>query len=91
MRTYYITQGTLLNALCDLKGKEVQKGGDTWICVADSLCCTPETNTTLEGNYTQIKINFFKKKEKTRTRKILESLNDGKTHFKNSPKSQVLE
>ena len=63
MRTYYITQGTLLNALCDLKGKEVQKGGDTWISGADSLCCTPETNTTLEGNYTQIKI-FFKKRKR---------------------------
>ena len=29
MRTYYITQGTLLSALCDLNGKEIQKRRDT--------------------------------------------------------------
>ena len=29
----------------DLNGKEIQKRGD--ICVADSFCCTVETNTTL--------------------------------------------
>ena len=28
-------------------GKEVQKGGDICICMADSFCCTVETNTTL--------------------------------------------
>ena len=34
--------------LCgDLNGKEIQGGGDICICVADSLCCTVETNTTL--------------------------------------------
>ena len=26
--------------------------------IADSLCCTPETNTTLLTNYTPIKIHF---------------------------------
>ena len=30
------------------------------ICITDSLCCTPETNTTLQINYTPIKF-FFKK------------------------------
>ena len=31
--------------LCDdLNGKEIQKRGDICICIADSLCCTVETN-----------------------------------------------
>ena len=28
-------------------GREVQEGGDICIHIADSLCCTAETNTTL--------------------------------------------
>ena len=28
---------------------------NTYICVTESLCCTPETNTTLYINYTSIK------------------------------------
>ena len=28
------------------------------VCVTDSLCYTPETNTTLKINYTAIKIIF---------------------------------
>ena len=31
----------------DLNGKEIQKRGDICICIADSFCCTVETNTTL--------------------------------------------
>ena len=31
------------------------------ICIADSLCCTAETKTTLYINYTPIKINFKNK------------------------------
>ena len=31
--------------------------------VTDSLCCKAETNTTLEINYTPIKINFKKIKK----------------------------
>ena len=31
----------------------------TYIYMADSLCCTAQTNTTLQSNYTPIK--FFKK------------------------------
>ena len=26
-----------------------------YICITESLCCTPETNTTLQINYTSIK------------------------------------
>ena len=47
MRPYCIAQGTLFSAVGDLNGKEIQKIGDICICIADSLCCTTETNTTL--------------------------------------------
>ena len=30
-----------------ISGREIQKGGDICICMADSLCCTVEINTTL--------------------------------------------
>ena len=34
--------------LCDdLNGREVQKGGDICMCMADSFCCAVEANTTL--------------------------------------------
>ena len=47
--------------LCgDLNGKEIQGGGDICICVADSLCCTAETNTAVKSNYTPIKIEKIK-------------------------------
>ena len=47
--------------LCgDQNGKEIQKRGDICICIADSLCCTVETNTILQSNYTPIKI-FLKR------------------------------
>ena len=43
--------------LCgDLNGKEIQKRGDIGICIADSLCCTVETNRTLKSNYIPIKL-----------------------------------
>ena len=42
-------------------GREVHKGGDICICIADPLCCTVET--VIVNNYTPIKINL-KKKEK---------------------------
>ena len=48
MRTDCIAQGTLYSVLCgDLNEKEIQKGGDICIYIADSLHCTAETNTTL--------------------------------------------
>ena len=38
----------LYSVLCgDLNGKEIQKGGDICIRIADSLCRTAETNTKL--------------------------------------------
>ena len=35
---------------------------DTCICMAESLCCSPETLTTLLNGYTPIENKKFKKK-----------------------------
>ena len=43
----------------DLNRKEVQKGGDVGLRVADSLCCEVETNATLLSNCTRVKINYI--------------------------------
>lgn len=43
----------------DLNRKEVQKGGDVGLRVADSLYCEVETNTTLSSNCTPVKINYI--------------------------------
>jgi len=36
------------------------------LCITESLCCIPETNTTFSINYTPINIflNYFKKRSK---------------------------
>ena len=34
----------------------MEKRMDMCMCMTDSLCCTPETNTTLLVNYTPIKL-----------------------------------
>ena len=59
MRTYCITEETLLNALWGPKwqGNPKQRGWVTCICVAESLCYTVETNRTFYSNYAPIKIN----------------------------------
>ena len=45
--------------LCgDLNETEIQKRGDLCIHVVDSLCRTVETTTTLQSNYTPIKIRI---------------------------------
>ena len=47
-RTYYTVQGNLFNTLWQtIWGKNLNKNGCICICMADSLCCTPETITTL--------------------------------------------
>ena len=56
-------------------GGDVQEGGDICIHIADSGCCTAETNTTLQSNYTpimirtKIKKNSNRKKEKQQDQK----------------------
>ena len=34
----------ILDKVGRLGRKEIQKGGDVCVCMADSLCCTAETN-----------------------------------------------
>ena len=48
-----IAQGTQCSVV-----KEIQKRGGIRIQIADSLCCTVETNTSLPSNYAPIKANF---------------------------------
>ena len=35
--------------------EQAQEGGDICVLIADSCCCTAETNTTLKSNYPLIK------------------------------------
>ena len=45
--------------LCgDLNGKEVQKGGDICIHIADLLCCNVETNTYCKVTILKLKKSF---------------------------------
>ena len=59
MKTYCITQGTLLNALWGptWQGNPKKRGWVTCICIAESLCCTVETSRIFYINYAPIKIN----------------------------------
>ena len=57
MRTYCVAQGTLLRPCGNLNGKEIQSRGNIGICITDPLCCTAETNTALQSDYTPIRIN----------------------------------
>ena len=52
--------GTLLIALWQPRWEGNPKRGDTCVHIANSLCCTVETSTTLQSNYTPIKINLRK-------------------------------
>ena len=67
MRICCIAQETLLELCGDPHGKEIQKRGDICTAMADSFCCTVETNTTLESNYILI---ASKKKKKTTVQRI---------------------
>ena len=44
-------------------GREVPEGKDICIHIAESLCCTAETNTTLQSKYTPTKNDKLKKKK----------------------------
>ena len=58
MRTYCIIRELYLRYCGDLNGKDVQKGRDMCICMADSFYCAVEINTTRSSHYMPIKINF---------------------------------
>jgi len=52
----------LCSMLCgSLDGRGVEGKMDTCVCVAESLCCTPETGITLLISYTPIQNKKFKK------------------------------
>ena len=46
-----LAHGALLNVMCRLVGKGVWGRMDIHMPVADSLCCSPETTTTLVIGY----------------------------------------
>ena len=54
----------LLNAVWWLDGRGVGGRMDTCVCMAESLCCSPETVTTLLTGYIPIQNNKLKKKKK---------------------------
>ena len=48
-------------------GREAEEAGGICTHMADSCCCTAETNTTLQSNYSPIKnkkLNSFLKKKR---------------------------
>ena len=53
-RSYCRAQGTLLSMMCSLDGRGARGTVATWICMAESLCCPPETITTVLIGYTLI-------------------------------------
>ena len=55
MRTDYMAQELYLMLCGDINGKEIQKRGDICIHVADSLCCTAETNILNQLHFNKIK------------------------------------
>ena len=62
MRTYWLSQGTLLSALRWPKWEgNLKKRGDICIYIADSFCYVAETNTTLYSGYISVKITLNKK------------------------------
>ena len=43
----YITENSTQYYIITYMGKESEKNGDIYLYITESLCCTPETNTTL--------------------------------------------
>ena len=61
-KTYCIAHGALLNVMCQLVCEEDLGGMHACICMAESLCCLPETVTRLLIGYTPIQNVFGVKK-----------------------------
>ena len=47
MRTSWVPHGSLLTPCSDQNGKGIQKTGDMCLRMADSLCCSADTNSAL--------------------------------------------
>ena len=56
------THGTLLPVMCQPDGSGVWGRMDTFLCMAESLCCSSETITTLLISYTPVQNIFGVKK-----------------------------
>ena len=54
-------------------GKESEKGKKIYIYIAESLCCTLESNTTLQINYVPIKSVCFEKRGGQQNRAVQKS------------------
>ena len=72
-KTYWIAQGSLLNVMCQPGWKGC--GGEwmrgyVWMCMAESLHCSPETVTALLTSCNAIQTDFGVKKKKKRIRYI---------------------
>ena len=67
-----IARVTLLNIMWQPGWKGSLKENDTSICMAESLCCPPETITTLLLGYTPIHNKKFKKKNRYTGREVIE-------------------
>ena len=71
LKTEQFSTGKLYSVICgDLNRRKSKKEGIYVIHIADPLCCTAETNTTLESNYTPVKI--FPKRESNAQKKTEE-------------------
>ena len=46
-----LAQGTLLNIMYQREWEKNLKKNNTYLCITESLCCIPETNTALLINY----------------------------------------
>ena len=60
-------------------GKEIEKGGDICIHVADPVCCAAENNTTLQSSYPPIENKYrtrnFKNVKKKKRKEEMDSSN----------------
>ena len=64
----------LCSMLCgSLERRGVWVRMDTWTCMVESLCCSPETITTLLISYTPIRNKMFKKQNKMQKKFLMSS------------------
>ena len=62
--TYCIARGTLLNVMWQLgQGRGLEEKGNMYICMAESLCCSPKTIAALLTDHIPIQIRKFKRKK----------------------------
>ena len=79
-RTYHTAQGTLLSVMRQPGWGRARGRTDTCICMAESLCCPPETIITLLTGYPPVQKKTFKawgkKKRRTNKKKAVVPMTD---------------